>query len=281
MHCLTAWGRCAVQLLLCTATPPGGSGQWNSCNALPHCLPHCLGAVGIGTPAMHCLTTWGRWAVQLLLCTATPPGGSGQCNSWNTLPGGSGQWDSCNTLPHCLGAVGSATPAMHSHIAWGRWGGDLLQRTASLPWGQWAVELLQCVGPPAGGMGSPAQEVVAAERGDLLQRTATLPGRSGQWNSCHALPHCLGAVGSGTRGGRDNGPYADSFPLRCHFQGGGGGGAGSGGGGQLEGGGGAPDPYIYGVKWPRHHTYHFEVQMQEQKKIATGGGGGMVGGTFV
>ena len=54
----------------------------------------------------------------------------------------------------------------------------------------------------------------------------------------------------------------------------GGGGLGLGGvGGQLEGGGGAPDPYIYGVKWPPHHTYHFEVQMQEQKKIATGGGG--------
>ena len=44
-----------------------------------------------------------------------------------------------------------------------------LQRTASLP-GAW-VELLSC--------------------------TATLPGGGGQWNSCNALPHCLGAVGSG------------------------------------------------------------------------------------
>ena len=37
---------------------PGGSGQCNSCNA----LPHCLGAVGSGTPTMHCLTAWGHWA---------------------------------------------------------------------------------------------------------------------------------------------------------------------------------------------------------------------------
>ena len=45
------------------------------------------------------------------------------------------------------------------------------------------------------------------------------------------------------RGGRDNGPYADSFPLRCHFQGGGGGSGGGGGvGGQLEGGGGLQTP---------------------------------------
>ena len=42
-------------------------------------------------------------------------------------------------------------------------------------------------------------------------------------------------------------------------------------GGQLEGGGGAPDPYIYGLKWPSHHADHLEVGA---KHIATGGGGG-------
>ena len=113
--------------------------QWNSCNA----QPHCLGAVGSATPAMHCLTAWGQWAVVLLQCTAALPGGSGQCNS-------------CNALPHCLGAVGSGTPAMHCLTARG----------------QGAVQLLQC--------------------------TAPLPGGGGQWYSCNAPPHCLGAVGSGT-----------------------------------------------------------------------------------
>ena len=49
MHCLTACGQWAVELLLCTATLFGGSGLWNSCNA----LPHCLGALGSGTPVMH------------------------------------------------------------------------------------------------------------------------------------------------------------------------------------------------------------------------------------
>ena len=39
-------------------------------------------------------------------------------------------------------------------------------------WGQWAVYLLQCTTPLSGG--------------------------SEQWIPCNALPHCLGAVGSGT-----------------------------------------------------------------------------------
>ena len=28
MHCLTAWGKWAVELLQCSASLPGGSGQW-------------------------------------------------------------------------------------------------------------------------------------------------------------------------------------------------------------------------------------------------------------
>ena len=118
MHCLTVWGQWAVELLQCTASLPLNSRQCNSCNALPHCLGavdsatpamYCLtalGAVGSATPAMHCLTALGQWAVELLQCTASLPGGSGQCNS-------------CNALPHCLGAVGSATPAMHCLTALG------------------------------------------------------------------------------------------------------------------------------------------------------------------
>ena len=98
---------------------------------------HGLGAVG-GAPkertsAMHCHAAWGQRAVQLLQCTASLLGGSGQCNS-------------CNTPPHCMGAMGTATPAMH--------------RLAACR--QWAVELLQCEGPPAGGTGKPAQEAVTA-----------------------------------------------------------------------------------------------------------------------
>ena len=77
MHRLITLEQWAVQLPQCTASLPGGSGQCNSCNT----LPHCLGAVGSGTPAMHCLTAWGRWAVQLPQCTASLVGGSGQCNS--------------------------------------------------------------------------------------------------------------------------------------------------------------------------------------------------------
>ena len=73
-----------------------------------------LGAVGSATPATHCLTAWGQLAVQLLQCTASLPGGSGQCNS-------------CHALPHCLGAVGSATSAMHCLTALGQLAVELLQ----------------------------------------------------------------------------------------------------------------------------------------------------------
>ena len=164
-----------MELLQHTATLPGGSGQCNSCNA----LPPCLGTVGrgtpgtrgptswgdgescpggrrrlkSGTPAMHCLTAQGQWAVKLLQCTAS-------------LPGGSGQWNSCYALPHCLGAVGS----------WPGGGRYLKSRTlavhCSTACGQWAVE--------------------------FLQRTASLPGGSGQCSSCSALPHRMETVASGT-----------------------------------------------------------------------------------
>ena len=87
---------------------------------------------------MHCHTAWG----------------SGQCT--------------CNELPHCLGAVGSATLAMHCLTALGQWAVELLQRTATLPGYSEAMQ--------------------------LLQYTASLPGGSGQWKSCHALPLCPGAV---------------------------------------------------------------------------------------
>ena len=102
MPCLTTWGQWAVELLQCTALLPGGSGQCNSRNA----LPHCMGAVGGGTPAMHCLTAWGQWVVELLQCIAP-------------LPRGSGRWNSCNALPHRLGAVASGTPGgVWCGVAW-------------------------------------------------------------------------------------------------------------------------------------------------------------------
>ena len=62
-----------AQLLQHTASVPGGIGQWNSCNA----LPHCLGAVGSAALAMHCHTASGRWALQILRCAGPPARGRG------------------------------------------------------------------------------------------------------------------------------------------------------------------------------------------------------------
>ena len=103
MHCHTAWGQWAAQLLQCTASLLRDSGQWNSYNAL-HSLPR----------------------------------GSGQWNSYNalhSLPGGSGQWNPCNALPHCPGAEGSGTPAMHCHTARGQRAAELVQCAGPLAGG--------------------------------------------------------------------------------------------------------------------------------------------------
>ena len=186
-------------LLQRTAPLPGGRGQWNSCNA----RPHCLGAVGSGILLVHRPPAWGKWVAYLLQYTAALPGGSGHrnssnalphqralglvqrtaplpggsrpCNSCNTLPhclGGSGQRISCNTLPHFLGAVGSGTSATHRLTTWAQWAVELLQRTAA---------------PPRGyGSCNPSN---------------TPPhclGGTGQRNSCNAPSNCLEAVGPGT-----------------------------------------------------------------------------------
>ena len=77
--------------------------------------------------------------MQLLQCTASLPGGSGQCNSCNALPHCLGALDSATSALHCLtalGAVGSATSAMHSPTAGGQRAVEPLQCTASLPWEQ-------------------------------------------------------------------------------------------------------------------------------------------------
>ena len=135
-----------------------------------HCtvcaLPHCTcgqWAVGSATPAIYCHTALGQWAVQLLQRTDCLTA----CGQWvvellvctATLSGGSGQWNSYNALPHCLGAVGSATPAMHSHTAWGQWNScnALPHCPGAVGSGTPALR-----GPPAGGTWSPAQEAVAA-----------------------------------------------------------------------------------------------------------------------
>ena len=36
MRCRSAWGQRVVEFVHCTACTPGSSGQWISCNALPH-----------------------------------------------------------------------------------------------------------------------------------------------------------------------------------------------------------------------------------------------------
>ena len=158
-----------MELLSCIASLTRGSGHCNSCNA----LPRCLGAVGSGTPLMHCLTAWGQWAMQLLHYSASLPRGNGECNS-------------CNALPHHLGAVGSATPARHCLTAWGQWGVQLLQCTATPPGGDGQWNSCNARAHRLRGRGvvphCPQAVRQCIERAVLLQCSATLSRRTGQGN---------------------------------------------------------------------------------------------------
>ena len=154
MHCLTAWGQWRVQLLQYTAAPPGGSGQWNSCNA----LPHCLGAVGSATPAMQYPTARGQWAVQLLQCTAKANGGSSASENRAHLPGGDGE----------------PSPGGCWSLLQGQWGAILFREPGAPAWGGRGAQPRGCSESPVRPMG-----------GHLLQRT----GRTG-----------LGGTGSPAQG---------------------------------------------------------------------------------
>ena len=98
---------------ICTARPLSGGGQWNSSNA----LPHCLWAVGSGALASHRHTVRGQWAVELLQHTASLPRGSGQWKLYNALPHCLGQW--VVQLLRCAGpsAGGTGSPAQEAVAA--------------------------------------------------------------------------------------------------------------------------------------------------------------------
>ena len=183
-----------------TTSLPGGTGQWDAYRP----LPHCLGAVGSGTPTIYCLREWGYWAMQLLPYTATLLGGSVvvQLVQYSaTLPGGGGQRKPCNALPHCLRAVGSASTVKHCDTAWGQRAVQLLQYTASIPRGSgqcnWCNTLLHYVGA-VGSVTRAMQCLPAWGRWALLQYTASMLGGSMQCKACNTLPHRLGAAGSVT-----------------------------------------------------------------------------------
>ena len=71
-----------------------------------------------------------------------------------------------NALPHCLGAVGTAAPAMQCLTAWGQWAVQLLQCTASLPEGSGRCSSRNAVPRCRGAVGSaaPAMHCLTALR---------------------------------------------------------------------------------------------------------------------
>ena len=121
--CCTA-GTSAQSHLAGAALPTPVHSHTGSSGPTAPCVLHCT--ISTLCAVLHCL----------VLCTALHCVCPAALHLWAV---DSGQCNSCNALPHCLGAVGSATPATHCHTAWGQWAVELLQRTASLPGGsgQW------------------------------------------------------------------------------------------------------------------------------------------------
>ena len=216
MDCLTTQAHRAMELLSCAVTLPKGTGQCNPCNA----LPHCLGAEGSASPAVQRHTREGGGGGSTPAVLGSPSWweeesclGVSRCLKTEllqrgvTLLEGSGDCNRCNALPQCLGAVGGGNPVMHCLTALGQQEGEVLQCTATLSnsngkhnscndcltaWGQWAVQ--------------------------ILQYTSTLPGGNGRCNSYDALPHRLGMVGSGNPAMRGATSYesGDTCPRRGH-----------------------------------------------------------------
>ena len=164
----------------------GGNGQWGSFNT----LPHCWGAVGSGSPSVHCHTAGEQWAMNLLLYSATPVQSGGQWDSFRTPPH---CWGSPATLPHHRGAAGRESPAVHRHTAREQWAVGILQDTVTLLGGsgQWNSSR----------SGSPSAHChTAREHGaeELVLYIAALLGSNGSWNSLCKQPHYCGVLGSAT-----------------------------------------------------------------------------------
>ena len=116
-----------MELLECTATLPRRSGQCSSYDA----LPHRLGAVGSGTPAMR---------------------GATSCGDGESCPAG------CRRLKIACG--GWQPPLARVHQLGGR--GVLPWRRSPPEEHLWGAAAPIGAGPLAGGTGSPAQEAVTA-----------------------------------------------------------------------------------------------------------------------
>ena len=71
-----------MDLLAYIASLLQSGGLWTSCIT----LPHCWGAVGGGSPCVHCHTAAKRWVVDLLKYAPTTVGSSGQWVSFCTPP---------------------------------------------------------------------------------------------------------------------------------------------------------------------------------------------------
>ena len=111
MHCLTTRGQWAVDLPQCTIPLPGGRRQWNSCNT----LPHCLGAVASGSPAMQRPEggrnlLQGLWGRQLRPRTGHTRDRESSPGAWSEHPYGPTERRHCLRTGH-TGLRGTGSPA--------------------------------------------------------------------------------------------------------------------------------------------------------------------------
>ena len=154
------------------------SGQWDSFSE----LPHWWGAVGSGTPLVHCHTAGEQCAAGLPQCIGILLGCSGVAGSGTPSThchnaGSSGWHDSfralgllpCTaTLPTSSGQL-VGTLSLHHHTAGDPGVVGLLQFTPTLPGSSGRWDSLQCTTPPM--------------------------RSSGQWDTFSELPHCCHIAG--------------------------------------------------------------------------------------
>ena len=130
----TAEGCWVVELVLRTATPLGGTGQWK----FPLRIATLLGGSGqcnscSQTQNFHCPPPLVGTVFHSKSCTAHYPQAVWQCVTEFPLPllRGSGLWNSCITRPHYSGAVGGGARARHRFTARGPCAAGGVRHTAS------------------------------------------------------------------------------------------------------------------------------------------------------
>ena len=179
--------------------------------------------MGNGTPRRHHHINGDRWALGILLstatslravatellrCTTTPLGREKFFWCTTKLVESTGGWGSWYTATLLGEHWAMGFPRLHHHIAWKEWAVGFIMSTTALQGaisGETPYMHYQTFGEQGGGSPLVYRRIAWQQWAvGLLLGTATLLGSNGQWVVYKTLPCFLGALGCGSLSGHYN-----------------------------------------------------------------------------